>query len=164
MDLATQLLAERLGISKEEYQAVRAGDPSPIASRFSNPLWGALMASLVQGKAAGTETDQDAGDRDGQLARAKRHIRKLHLEIATRRAIVDRVAQIAGACQVCLGFNAVCPCCGGSGRPGCVESAEDEFFSWIASALEKRKPGRDEPAESLQASSERPEISQKEEL
>jgi hypothetical protein len=134
MEEPLKILAARLGISQEDCDAIRAGNPSALMGRFSDPLWAVIAASLLRHNG---DTEKQSSD---ELSRAQRIIRQLKAEIATTRVIVERVAEIAGACPRCLGWNGVCPRCHGRGHPGSGELQQEEFLAWIAPAVGRVNP------------------------
>jgi hypothetical protein len=104
--------------------------------RCSDPFVAAMLSSMVRHNASARREDDEEPDRE--LSRARMIIRRLKTEISTTRAILQRAAQIAGACPSCLGLNAVCPHCRGRGHPGSRGPEHEEFLSWIAPpALER---------------------------
>src|SRR5215831_9390218 len=104
----TQLLAQRMGLTSEQYDALLAGNPSPLLSNQStDPLMAALFSSMLR-KPDMTEEERDDAKQDGalrerELIRARRVIARLKDDLASADAMANHIAEIFGACEFCWG-------------------------------------------------------------
>ena len=143
----TQLLAQKMGLTSEQYDELLAGNPAPLlANQSADPLMAALFGSMLMRKPAPTEFDgAEEGDdaarnralRERELVRARQIIVKLKDQLASADAMANHIAEIFGACEFCWGLNRVCPRCGGKGSPGFRDPKQEELLSWVEPALEK---------------------------
>jgi|SRR4029453_1584898 hypothetical protein len=138
----TQLLAQRMGLSGEQYDALRSGNPDPLlTNQVSDPLIAALFSSMLTRKSESAEvssdTQHDHSICERELRRAKRTIAKLKDNLASADAMANHIADIFGACEFCWGLNKLCPRCGGRGWPGFTEPKQEELLGWIEPALRK---------------------------
>src|SRR5262249_10113025 len=137
-----QLLAQRMGLSSEQYDALRTGNPAPLlGNQGSDPLMAALLSSMLARKPENTEADFEAGDDHAQcqreLLRAKRSVAKLKNSLASADAMVTHIADMFGACEFCWGLNKLCPRCGGRGGPGFTNPKQEGLLGWGEPALQK---------------------------
>ena len=134
----TQVLAERLGFTKEQNAALQAGDlASLFLSRSSDPLMAALVSSVLNKKSTKNEESEPQLDYERELVRSKRIIRKLKEDLAAADMMLKYIAEIFGTCPACWGQNKLCLRCKGNGRPGSADPAEEELLAWVEPALKK---------------------------
>jgi hypothetical protein len=135
----TQMLAQRLGLTGEQRDAIQSGDLSSLisaaAGNSQNPLMLALTASLLEQSLPDTEAT--ARQYEHKLERAKRIIRELRRDLAGADEILNYIARVLGACSACLGQNRFCPRCRGDGRPGSAAPPEVELLDWVEPALRR---------------------------
>jgi hypothetical protein len=136
-----QLVAERLGLSAEDYAAIQSGDISEVVTRrlasgTSDPLEMFVMTSLLQGRPDrdAAEVPDDAG---AGLIEAQATIDALRQHLADADAMIARLAEAFGACAVCWGTSERCPRCHGRGQPGSREPAREELVAWVTPALRR---------------------------
>ena len=137
----TQLLAQRMGLTSEQYDALLAGNPSSLLSNQStDPLMAALFSSMLR-KPEMTEEGDDAKPEEGlherELIRARRVIARLKDDLASADAMANHIAEIFGACEFCWGLNRLCPRCSGKGSPGFKDPKQEELLSWVEPALQR---------------------------
>jgi hypothetical protein len=138
----TQLLAQRMGLSGEQYDALRSGNPAPLlGNQGSDPLMAALFSSMLSRKPenveSDSETEHDHTQCQRELLRAKKTIAKLKDGLASADTMANHIAEIFGACEFCWGLNKLCPRCGGRGGPGFADPKQEELLGWIEPALQK---------------------------
>jgi hypothetical protein len=152
-----QFLAQRLGLSATEIEALERGDTaSVIASRFgSDPALAPLLALVSQdgaGAGVGDGRDPDstiderpprraprgrpgqpAGDRE--IERARRAVRQLRRDLQAVDTIFRHLGHVFGACPACFGMSEECGRCHGHGAPGSMTPLKDELLAWVEPAL-----------------------------
>lgn len=150
-----QFLARRLGLSRQEVEALERGDTaSVIAGRFgSDPALAPLLALMdqdeprVAGREDADETkdarpararrrargSQPAGDRE--LERTRRAARQLRRDLHAVDTIFRHLGHVFGACPACFGMSEDCGRCHGHGMPGSVTPLEEELLAWVVPAL-----------------------------
>jgi len=138
----TQLLAQRMGLTSEQYDALLAGNPSPLlANQSTDPLMAAVLSSMLMREPDRTEERDDAQQvrtgRERELIRARKIIAKLKDDLSSADAMANHIAEIFGACEFCWGLNRLCPRCGGNGSPGFKDPKQEELLGWVEPALEK---------------------------
>ena len=146
-----KFLAERLGLSLQEVEALARGDAaSVIAGRSgSDPALAALLALVSQGAssaggrdAADTRdprparprrTAQRAGDRE--VEQARRAVRHLRRDLHAVDTIFRHLGHVFGACPACFGMSDECGRCRGNGVPGSMVPLREELLAWVVPAL-----------------------------
>jgi hypothetical protein len=135
----TQLLAEKLGLTAEEFESMGSGDLSSLlGSQSGNPLMGALLQSMLQSSASEPAAEAPSVDYEAILLRARARIQELKEEVAVTRSMVRYIADVFGACPLCWGQHRICPRCDGRGRPGSRDPIEEEMLDWVVPALRRR--------------------------
>ena len=137
-----QLLAERIGLTGEQSEALRTGNAySLLANPSADPLMAALVSSMLTRKPEAAETDfgvdADHSACERELLRAKKIIASLKDNLASANAMANYIAEIFGACQFCWGLNKLCPRCDGKGRPGFTDPQQEDLLGWVEPALHK---------------------------
>lgn len=126
------LLGQRLGLSAEELEALRAGDGYRVlAPRFADqPLMLAALQMLEQQRAPAQvkEDDEELGiPPEPGLRRALRAAARVN----------HYTASVLGACA-CWGQIDTCPRCHGRGHPGFRASADPAMLvGWVEPALRR---------------------------
>jgi hypothetical protein len=154
--LIIQFLAQRLGLSAQEVEALERGDAaSVISSRFgSDPSLAPLLALMNQdepGAAAGGEDPDDTMDArparprrraraaqpadDREIERARRAVRPLRRDLQAVDTIFRHLGHVFGACPACFGMSDECGRCHGHGVPGSMTPLRDELLAWVEPAL-----------------------------
>lgn len=146
MDQAiAQLLADRLGMNGDDYNALQAGDlssllSSQLAGQFSqNPLMAMLISSMLQQNAVAStrEVSENEIDYERVLARARQIIQQLKEQLVRAQAMISYIAEVFGTCPACWGQSKICPQCRGKGKPGSNEPLEEELLAWVDPALKR---------------------------
>jgi hypothetical protein len=133
---ARQAIAERLGLSGEEYDALQGGDLTPlIAGRVSDPLLALFLSTSMRPAAEHGEADVETAER--KLVRARHTIRALREDLSTADTMLRYVAEVFGACETCWGRDSSCPRCTGRGTPGSSVPLEEELLTWVVPALQR---------------------------
>lgn len=137
-----QLLAERMGLTGEQSEALRAGNPNLLlANQSADPLMAALVNSMLTRKSEAAEADfgrdEDHSACERELLRAKKIIANLKDDLASANTMANYIAEIFGACQFCWGLNKLCPRCNGKGRPGFTNPQQEDLLGWLEPALQK---------------------------
>lgn len=134
----TQLLAERLGISKEDFDHLQTTDPASfLASRFSDPLMAALFSTMLRQNTFENEVSEEQVDYEQVLENARETIRELQEELQVADKLLTYIARLTGYCPVCLGLNKRCLHCNGAHRAGSHEPMEEELLAWTKPALKR---------------------------
>lgn len=142
MDAATaQLLAQRMGLSQEDTQALLSGDITlPMVNRAAaataDPLAAALLTSMLKRARPSADAAADPPATEA-LLRAQETIRQLKQHLSDADAMIAHLADTFGACPVCWGSSDLCRRCRGTGKPGSSVPAEEEFLSWVGPPLER---------------------------
>jgi hypothetical protein len=92
---------------------------------------------LRQNQTGESAAANDRAELEHELAKARRTIQKLKLDLAAADTVANRVAEILGACPSCWGLNRLCTRCQGSGGPGTSELKGEEFLAWLEPALSR---------------------------
>lgn len=137
-----QLVAERLGLSAEDYAAIQSGDIRDVVTRrlasgTSDPLEMLVMTSFLQSRPDDDAAEVPDDDGGGRLIEAQATIDALRQHLADADAMIARVAEAFGACPVCWGTSERCPRCHGKGQPGSREPAREELVAWVTPALRR---------------------------
>ncbi len=135
----TQMLVERLGLSKEDLNTIQGGDlPSSLASRFSSdPLMAMLVNSMTRPNTVDSEPLKQRIPPDRALTSARQTIRDLREDLTAAKVMLNYFAELFGACAFCWGQSRSCPSCKGAGVPGSDPPKEAELLAWVEPALEK---------------------------
>jgi len=134
----TQLVAQKFGLNAEQYDALQNGDPSPlIANNRLDPMMAAMLSSMMNKRDASSDEPEPRDDYEEALARAQKRIQHLKEQVAAAYTMANFIAETFGACRTCWGLNKMCPRCGGKGKPGFTEPAEEELRNWVEPALGK---------------------------
>src|SRR5438067_2373056 len=96
----TQMLVERLGLSKEDLNTLQGGDlPSSLASRFSSdPLMAMLVNSMKRPHTVASEPPKQRIPSDRALASARQTIRELREDLTAAKVMLNYFADLFGSC------------------------------------------------------------------
>jgi hypothetical protein len=150
-----QFLVRRLGLSRQEAEALERGDvASVIAGRSgSEPTLLALLALASRPEARAGTSGAGAGEPvpahlaqaerahaprlDGarQLDQARRAVRQLRRDLRSVDTIFRHLGHVFGACPACFGMSEECGRCHGHGIPGSLMPLRDELLIWVEPAL-----------------------------
>jgi hypothetical protein len=143
MDAATtQLLAQRIGLSQEDTQALLSGEITvPMVNRAAattaDPLTAVLLTSMLKQRSQSSADNAADPPAETALSRAQETIRELKQHLSDADAMIAHLADTFGACPVCWGSSDLCRRCRGTGKPGSSVPAEEEFLSWVGLPLER---------------------------